>query len=422
MRPLTPRALLIVALLASAILPATTARASTGFTDVPSTYWDYTAITYVGQTNLWMQDYGSMTFQPTTKETRSLLASALVKAYAPSEPIDPSIVFDDLPTTDPFYRYANVAVKLGWIEKFSGNRWGGGSAVPKSLFDRAITLALKLSTTLNGLANIKQADGDKYTVGDRWPHLQVAAILRLHFNHSDESLDLGSSTTMKRDEVAYSLWKAKTNPSYMITNLSRFNSVVLPALNETITAQAQLKAMTQFALNQVGFPYIYGGEWNAASPTGYCCGTQPQGGFDCSGFVWFVMKKYEDGYNAAQFHTGYPGWSLHERSSSQMAQYTTTPITFDKLQIGDLMFQASNGGSTYKDVDHVSLFLGNGWMIHSTDGGPQLEYTATGWYKDYFVYGRRIVGTAKSGAASVDGSAPADWLLEGDPPVGPVGP
>src|SRR5256885_17161832 len=111
MRRLAFRFTVLLALLASAVLIP--AQAALAFTDVPTSYWDYTAITYVAQTHTWMQDYGTSTFKPTTNESRRLTARALVEAWAPNEPIDPSITFPDLPNTDSFYPYANVAGELG---------------------------------------------------------------------------------------------------------------------------------------------------------------------------------------------------------------------------------------------------------------------------------------------------------------------
>jgi cell wall-associated NlpC family hydrolase len=69
---------------------------------------------------------------------------------------------------------------------------------------------------------------------------------------------------------------------------------------------------------------------------------------------------------------------------------TSKHLTWSQLKPGNLMFQASNGGNSWSDVDHVALWLGNGWIIHSTDGGPQLEWAGDGWYKDNFVYGRGL--------------------------------
>jgi cell wall-associated NlpC family hydrolase len=192
--------------------------------------------------------------------------------------------------------------------------------------------------------------------------------------------------------------------------MDRFTDITLPALDESTSGGQVRQRFTQFALQQVGYPYIWGGEWRAESPSGYCCGYQPQGGFDCSGFSWFVLKKYEDGYNAAQFRA-YPGWSIHERTSSTMAEYAPVHIAFANLQIGNLMFFASNGGKTWQDVDHVGIYIGNNWLAHSTSGGPQLAWVGDGWYRDHFVWGRglrsksatvaSIASTSSSGEAAV---------------------
>ena len=149
MRRLFPRVGLALAITAAAVvLPA---QAAFAFSDVPSTYWDFTAIKYVATTHTWMQDYGTDLFQPTTKESRSFLARTLVEVYAPDEPIDPTITFTDLPTTDPFYPYANVAVKLGWMPAFPGNVWNGTAELRSSLFDQALIDAMGLDAPIAGL-------------------------------------------------------------------------------------------------------------------------------------------------------------------------------------------------------------------------------------------------------------------------------
>jgi hypothetical protein len=399
MRRLFLRVLLTSAVLAGSLLPAKAAFAA--FSDVSSTYWDATAITYVGTTNDWMRDYGTSTFKPTTAEIRKYLARALVKAFVPTEAPDTSITFADLPSTDPFYPYAAIAKKHGWLPTFTGGYFKPGSSVSVRQLDRALARALNLDAAIKGLSNVHEADGTRYALSSWFPFLQLAHALGLHYNHSDNMLDILATSSMRRDEVAYSLWKAKTMPWWKLSSMSRFADVTLPDLDPTIAKQLGQQKLTRFSLSQVGFPYIYAGEWNTVSPTGYCCGYQPRGGFDCSGLVWWVMKKYEDGYNAAQYRT-YPGWSIHQRSSSTMAQYTTTKITYANLQIGDLMFSSSNGGRTYSDVDHVGIYLGNGWMAHSSSSvdGPVLQWVGTAttnaasptYYFTNFVWGRRLSG------------------------------
>lgn len=390
LRPL--RYLLVLSVLAAVLLPA---QAALAFTDVPTSYWDYTAIQYVATTNTWMQDYGTGTFKPTASETRELVASSLVKAYAPSEPTDPSITFPDLPSSDPYFKYANVAVKLGWMSVLKSGDFGPTDTTRVEVFDKAIVLAMGLTAPVAGLQNIRDENGYLYPVPDYFPYLQVARTLELHYNHpsGSESMDLEQNTAITRDEAAYSLWMAKTDPSWLVGETAQFDSVTLPPLNVSDPIQAAKRQLTTTAFQYVGYPYVYAGEWYKATGSKYCCGSQPLGGFDCSGYVWWLLKANEDGYNAAGVR-GYAGWRLADRTSYDMAKNTGTKITFGSLRIGDIMMIADDGGSKWSDVDHVGVYLGNDWMIHSTgsEDGPTLEWVGDGWYHDNFVWGRRIIG------------------------------
>jgi cell wall-associated NlpC family hydrolase len=377
-----PRILIVAAMVTGLLIPA---RAAQAFTD-SSSNWASSQINYVASARDWMRDYGSTYFKPGVIELRRQLARALVKAFRPSEPIDSSIQFTDLPSSDPFYRYANVAAKLRWLPKYADGSWKPNSQVAVRSFDKAIVLAMGLSGPAKGLTQIREADGDVYNVGSYFPYLQLAHWFGLHYNHRTESADIQPTSLLRRDEMAYSLWKAKTTSSWKLSSASKFTNVVLPALNSADPAQAVKQKMTAYALNQVGYPYIWGGEWKSASPSGYCCGYQPQGGFDCSGFVWWVVKKSEGGYNSAQFRS-YSGWSLPQRSSSQMAGATSTRISYANLKVGNLMFFSSGGG-----VNHVALYIGNNWMMSSSGSvdGPVLEWVGSGWWRDHFVYGRAL--------------------------------
>jgi cell wall-associated NlpC family hydrolase len=408
-------------LLAMSVLMATLlqARPAFAFSDVPSTYWDYTAITYVATTNTWMQDYGSSVFKPTTLELRELYARSLVKMYAPNEKPDPKIVIKDLPSSDPFWPYANVAIKLKWMPLFTSGNWAPTKPVKEDAVDKAIVLAMGVFTDeIEGLAGIHADDGERYSVDAYFPYFQLAHWAGFHYNHGDESLDLNRGTEVKRDEIAYTLWKAATIASWEIDDAARFASISLSALDETKLTAKWKHDLTAYSLLQLGYPYIWAGEWNAKSPPGYCCGSQPQGGMDCSGFVWWVMKRNEGNYNAAQYHPAYPGWALADRSSSYMAKNTPAQIGFDQLRIGDLMFFATNGGGSWSDVDHVAIYLGNGWMSHSSGSGdgPSLEWVADGYYHDVFVYGRRLFGSVQPRAPYPGDATAGDGPHQGGEP------
>ena len=114
----------------------------------------------------------------------------------------------------------------------------------------------------------------------------------------------------------------------------------------------------------MGYPYIWAGEWHVKTPSGYCCGAQPKGGFDCSGLMWWLVKKPGGGYDNMSIR-GYTGWALAERSSAAMASAAPTKLTYAQTLPGDLMFHdsVSNPGV----VGHVNLYLGNGWALDSSE-------------------------------------------------------
>jgi cell wall-associated NlpC family hydrolase len=90
----------------------------------------------------------------------------------------------------------------------------------------------------------------------------------------------------------------------------------------------------QTALAQVGDPYV----WGAGGPNA----------FDCSGLTQYA-------YAAA-------GISLPH--SSRMQSQMGTAVSRSQLQPGDLIFY-------YSPVSHVSMYVGNGQMVHaSTSGVP----------------------------------------------------
>jgi cell wall-associated NlpC family hydrolase len=384
MRPLVSRIVVVSSIVAALVtIPASSALA---FTDVSKTHWAYDAITYVATDNIWMQDYGTDVFEPDTLELRKFLARTLVEIWAPTEPIDPTITFADLPPEDPFYPYANVAVKLDWLKKTKAGFTPDGTIKSKKV-DRALVLALGLQAPMDGLNAIHQEDGTAYDTPSKFGAMQLARWLDLHYNHDDESMDLQAGSKVPRDEVAWSVYQAVTLDSWDLDGTSIFDDITLPNVT---TVQEEF---TQYMINELGPPYIWAGEWDKKSPVGYCCGSQPQGGYDCSGWVWWTLKKNEGGYNAAQYHPDYKGWHLAERSSSDMAANTPTHLAFDELGPGNLMFFASNGGNHAGDVDHVGIYLGNNWMFHSTGGGPQLAWVGDGWYYDNFVWGRGLTST-----------------------------
>ena len=91
--------------------------------------WAKRAIDFVGKSKDWMRDFapgadGTVPFKPDMLETRKYFARAAIKALAPGEAIDAAITFPDLDPSQTFYRWANIAVKLGWMRRSADGRFG----------------------------------------------------------------------------------------------------------------------------------------------------------------------------------------------------------------------------------------------------------------------------------------------------------
>jgi cell wall-associated NlpC family hydrolase len=363
---------------------ASPARAS--FADVPPDHWAFAAIDSVAGQRDWLRDHGDGEFRPEDPLLRRHLARAVVRAFAPSE--QPGPTFSDLPRNDPFFPFASAAAKLGWMRP-TGDRFRPDEQVTTDELDRALTRALGLGPEIEGLNSIRTADGQPLAHPAEFGERVVAHQLGLHHNHpgTNEARELVPGGAVFRADGAYALWKASAaRGTSKVTALARYRRVVLPRLTPA------RRLLAEFALSFAGYPYVWAGEWYTASPPGYCCGAQLQGGFDCSGFAWWVLRAPGEGWDNSSLRP-YLGWALPERSSREMARSTTAQLTFEQSRAADLMFFSTAGGQRWNDVDHAGIYLGRGWMIHSSGSrdGVSMEYVKTGWYRDRFLWSRRIV-------------------------------
>lgn len=108
-------------------------------------------------------------------------------------------------------------------------------------------------------------------------------------------------------------------------------------LNFEVAAFGRTKTAIDFAIAQLGDPYVYGG-------------TGPNG-WDCSGLV---MKAF-----AAA------GVSLPRVVGPQMSAVRS--VSMDALQPGDLV--------AYGDMSHIGIYLGRGKVVHAPHPGASVEIT-----------------------------------------------
>ncbi|MEO8290082.1 MAG: NlpC/P60 family protein [Gaiellaceae bacterium] len=207
----------------------------------------------------------------------------------------------------------------------------------------------------------------------------VARLLSLRFNHpaAADDLELRPQDPATRAEAAYSLARVLALSQWEKDRVSSLaGSFSLPAFGDW-----PKKVLTR-AVRFVGYPYIWGGTSEFQQVT---FGVTSRGGFDCSGYVWRVYKLEP-----------YPGGGrlptvLRGRTTYQMSGEVpkSARIPFDRLKPADVVFFGAEGWrSSPSEVDHMGMYVGRGWVIHSSSQGTTLA-PLEGWYRDRFAWARR---------------------------------
>lgn len=128
------------------------------------------------------------------------------------------------------------------------------------------------------------------------------------------------------------------------------------------SSSGDVSQMIRFAKEQLGKKYV----WSTEGPNS----------FDCSGFVYYVLKNSgvsTGRYSAAGF--------------SQVSSWEKIESKGD-LQPGDLVFFTAPGSSR---IGHTGIWLGNNQYIHaSTSAGKVVISSAGSYFNENFVFGRRV--------------------------------
>ncbi len=360
------------------------------FSDLTSSVqWAVPAIQYVAGTYDWMRDFaanpdGSYPFHPDAVERRKYFARSMVRAFAPGETPDPTIVFSDLDPSTGWYRYAAVAVKHGWMTRTGGGAFLPDVAVTTAMVHRALTLALGLKPAAVALNHLHTADGQRFHLPQNFGTTLLGMRLGLRYNSSTEANDVGPKDALTRAQVAYSVFRAKTQPSWNVPDLlQQYEDIQLPFLGP------RARAIVQWGVRYVGYPYIWGGEWGLKTAEPSALGGQTRPGFDCSGLAWWLMRKNDDYAWKVAPPRPYAAWSLPQRTTGDMATATPKRIAWKDLKPGDLALYDANGDGT---SDHVDVYIGNGYALDSssTPAGVTIMWIADGWYRDHFMFGRRL--------------------------------
>jgi cell wall-associated NlpC family hydrolase len=218
----------------------------------------------------------------------------------------------------------------------------------------------------------------------RFGNEAVARLLGLRTNHpaAQDDLELLPNETATRAEAAYSGAQILKFSGWEVQAVSDAAATfTLPTLTQW--QQRILKTAVRF----IGYPYVWGGE---SERTESPFGIQAHGGFDCSGFVWRIYKLQQ------YLGEGTLASTLQGRTTYLMSGEVpaTKRITFAKLQPADVVFFGARGPkSKPAQVDHMGIYLGNGWFIHSSGYGVAVAQL-TGWYRTKFAWARRPLAEA----------------------------
>jgi cell wall-associated NlpC family hydrolase len=212
----------------------------------------------------------------------------------------------------------------------------------------------------------------------------VARMLGLRTNHpaKDDDLELLPGDPVTRAETAYSVAKILRFGGWEQQYVETAAATFVPA-----DLSAWQKRILNTAVRFVGLPYVWGGtSEHAEAPFG----VNARGGFDCSGFVWRVYKVQSYPGGAALKST------IRGRTTYQMSGEVprSKRIPFSRLAPGDVVFFGSAGPrSKPSQVGHAGVYLGSGWMIHSSGQGVAVT-ALTGWYRQTFAWARRPLAEA----------------------------
>ena len=109
-------------------------------------------------------------------------------------------------------------------------------------------------------------------------------------------------------------------------------------------------ALVEFALQYVGYDYIWGGK-------------DPATGFDCSGFVWYVYT-----------HNGYA--DIGRTATDQWEYKASWEVSQDSLLPGDLLFFSES--YSLNDITHVGIYIGDGEFVHAANSPGRRHHLRRG--------------------------------------------
>ena len=298
---------------------------------------------------------------------RELVALMTPVLGLPAGPI--GAAWRDVAADDPQGAAAKAAVERGWLAV-------GGDAValdaPVTGFDanRAFTLGLGMGRAVARMGKFTDGAGRAFALPEGFGTSITAreAGLRRNYPSSDDQYERHDSQPLRLADLLLMAARGRyIRRNGVPSSVRALQGFRIPAVDPIFVPTVQR------ALALVGNPYVWGGEWlDQNSPLD----PQAAGGFDCSGFVWYV---WTTGDRAAEAQINMPsGRTTYTMNVGKRGKR----IAWQRAQAGDLVFFGSGGRRTpLNQASHMSISLGNKWIIHSSGGrgGVSITYLPTYW-------------------------------------------
>lgn len=125
----------------------------------------------------------------------------------------------------------------------------------------------------------------------------------------------------------------------------------------------QFGNMLHEAEKYLGMAYVWGG-------------SSPTTGFDCSGFVSYVINNCGN------------GWDVGRLGAHSLYTNVCTPVSASEAKPGDLIFFKYTYAAAGDRCSHVGIYVGDGMMIHCGDPIKYSSINTSYWQEHFYSFGR----------------------------------
>lgn len=215
-------------------------------------------------------------------------------------------------------------------------------------------------TSYSVVGSVKRGDTSCYIIGLNNGWYKVITGSKICYIRSDY---------LELTEIPYENKASSNSPKFfrlgnstgVAPSADALNGAASGSTNNSSSAQSGASGSQILAKAQqyLGAPYVYGG----ASPSG----------FDCSGFVYYVLKEL--------------GYSPYRTPADQYKMGTA--VSKSNLQPGDIVFFANTYAS---GISHVGIYAGNGQFIHAPNSRSVVSYSSltSGYWSEHYYGARRM--------------------------------